>query len=84
MAKGMWEAYAIRLGGKNYKGEPLKSWDNLDDDFQYCWIGVSEVISERTFKLEAALRAVVDAHGTGKSGGGPWLDQARKVLWEKE
>ena len=53
MAKRMWEAYAIRLGGKNYKGEPLKSWDNLDDVFQYCWIGVSEVISERTFKLEA-------------------------------
>jgi len=87
-AKRMWDAYATRLGGKNYKGEPLPSWDDLGDERQYCWIGVSEVTSDRIFKLEAALREIADGPRDVNKSYVSLLheikSEARKALGEKE
>ena len=62
-AKLMWDAYAVRAGGKTFDGKPLPTWDGLGDERQYCWAGVAEVCADRIAKLEAALNRVTDLTG---------------------
>ena len=62
IAKLMWNAYAIRAGGKTFDGKPLPTWDELSEDRQSCWVAAASVAvdEERIKKLEAALLDLCD------------------------
>lgn len=43
LARKMWNAYALRAGGKTYDGKPLPTWDDLGEDRQLCWVAAARV-----------------------------------------
>ena len=93
IAKLMWNAYAIRAGGKTFDDKPLPTWDELGEDRQSCWVAAASVTASRIEKLETALRNVLryqlSDETWGLLGFGPKkirveFDAARKALEGKD
>lgn len=53
-AKLMWDAYAVKAGGKTFDGKPLPTWDELGEERQSCWVAAASVTANRIEQLEDA------------------------------
>lgn len=71
---------------KLWKCQPPKK-QCKGDALDYCECKDIDELIAKVERLQSALQAVVDAHGTGQGigaqGAGSWLDQARQALEDK-
>jgi hypothetical protein len=76
----MWDAYAVRAGGKTFDGKPLPTWDELGDERQSCWIAAASVTADHIEKLEATLRWICGSRTIEYFDGTVQADET-KMLW---